>query len=389
MTTPRTALRHLVMATLFCLGTGHALAQVKVGVTIPLSGPVAMLGTGQKKAMEFYPTKIGDLSVEYVTLDDASDTTTAVNNARKLVAEHNVDVIIGSSTTPQCLAMVGPVAETETPQICLGSASAIVAPMDAKRKWVFKIPPNDAVYVDAIRAHMAATGVQKVAFIGFNDAFGEAWLKELNRLAGQGSFKMSAVEHYSRTDTSVLAQVMKVMAVQPDAVVIVASGSPAALPVITLRERGYKGKVYLNASVATKEFFDTAGPAADGALLTVGVGLVAEQVPDSHPLKKLNLEFKQRYEAKFGAGSFNIFSQQGFDAFRILERAVPLAAAKAKPGTKAFKTALRDAIEGIKDLYGNTGIYSFTPDDHSGLDRRALVMGRVEKGRLVYVPDVR
>lgn len=384
---------HSLLATALAASLGWmssaALAQVKIGVTIPLSGPVAMLGTGQKKAMDFYPTKIGDLSVEYITLDDASDTTTAVNNARKLISEHNVDLVLGSSTTPQCLAMVGPVAETETPQICLGSASAIVAPMDAKRKWVFKIPPNDAVYIDAIRAHMVGTGVKKVGFIGFNDAFGEAWLKELNRLAAQGPFKMSAVEYYTRTDSSVLAQVMKVLATQPDAIIIVASGSPAALPVATLRERGYKGKIYLNASVATKEFFDTAGPAADGALLTVGVGLVAEQVPDSNPLKKLNLDFKQRYEGKFGPGSFNIFAQQGYDAYRILEKAVPVAAAKAKPGTKAFKVALRDAIEGIKDLYGNTGIYSFTPEDHSGLDRRALVLAKVEKGRLVYVPDLR
>jgi len=362
-------------------------AQVKVGATIPLTGPVAMLGLGQQKAMQMYADKVGGLGIEYVVLDDASDTTAAVTNVKKLTAEHNVDVIVGSSSTPQCLAMLDAIAQAEVPTICLGSASAIVSPMDDKRKWVFKIPPNDEVWIEGMARHMKANGVHRLGFIGFNDAFGEAWLQGMNKLAAKYGIEMVAAERYGRTDSSVVAQVLKVLMKKPDAVLIAASGTPAALPTMTLRERGFKGKIYLNASIATKEFMDTAGKAADGALLSIGVGLVGEQVPDSNPLKQLNLDFKARYEEKFGKGSFNIFAMQGYDAFRILERALPIAAKAAKPGTREFRLALRDAIESVRDLHGNTGIYNFSPSDHSGLDTRAVVMAEIRDKQLNYVPE--
>lgn len=366
---------------------GAATAQVKVGATIPLTGPVAMLGLGQQKAMQMYGDRVGDLSIQYITLDDASDTTAAVNNVKKLTDEHAVDVIVGSSSTPQCLAMLDAVAQAEVPTICLGSASAIVEPMDAKRKWVFKIPPNDAVWIEAMIKHMKANGVHRLGFIGFNDAFGESWLQAMNALAPKYGVEVVAAERYGRTDSSVVAQVLKVLMKKPDAVLIAASGTPAALPTMTLRERGFKGKLYLNASIATKEFMETAGKAADGALLSIGVGLVADQAPDSNPLKKLNQDFKAAYEAKFGAGTFNIFAMQGYDAFRILQLALPVAAKTATPGTKEYRIALRDAIEGIHGMHGNTGIYSFSATDHSGLDTRAVVMAEIQGGKLDYVAE--
>lgn len=364
-----------------------AAAQVKIGATIPLTGPVAMLGLGQQKAMQMYGDKAGDQSLQYIVLDDASDTTTSVTNVKKLTAEHNVDLIIGSSSTPQCLAMLDAVAQAQVPTICLGSASAIVTPMDDKRKWVFKIPPNDEVWIEGMIKHMHKTGVKRLGFIGFNDAFGEAWLQATTKLAPQHGIELVATERYGRTDSSVVAQVLKLQMKKPDAVIIAASGTPGALPTITLRERGYKGQIYLNASIATKEFMETAGTAADGALLSIGVGLVADQVPDSNPLKKLNQEFKQAYEEKFGQGSFNIFAMQGYDAFRILQQAVPEAAKTAKPGTPEYRAALRDAIESVHDLYGNTGIYNFSAQDHSGLDTRAVVIAEIQKGVMNYVPE--
>lgn len=362
-------------------------AQVKIGTTIPLTGPAAMLGLGQQKAMQMYGDKAGDLSLQYITLDDASDTTVAVVNAKKLATEHKVDVIIGSSTTPQCLAMLDTVSQAKVPTICLGSASAVVAPMDDMRKWVFKIPPNDEVWIEGMLQHMQKTGIKRLGFIGFNDAFGEAWLKGTTKLAPKYGIELVATERYNRGDSSIVAQVLKLQMQKPDAVIVAASGTPGALPTLTLRERGYKGKIYLNASVATKEFMITAGSSADGALLSVGVGLVAEEVPDSNPLKQLNLEFKKAYEDKFGQGSFNIFAMQGYDAFRILQKAVPEAAKHAKPGTPEYRAALRDAIESIRDLYGNTGIYSFSAQDHSGLDTRAVVIAEIQGGVMKYVPQ--
>ena len=214
-----------------------------------------------------------------------------------------------------------------------------------------------------------------------------SWLQAVSKLAPKYDVDVVAAERYGRTDSSVVAQVLKVLMKKPDAVLIAASGTPAALPTMTLRERGFKGDIYLNASIATKEFMETAGTAADGALLSIGVGLVADQVPDSNPLKKLNQDFKAAYEAKFGQGTFNIFAMQGYDAFRILQQALPIAAKTAQPGTPEYRIALCDAIESIQDLHGNTGIYSFSPTDHSGLDTRAVVMAEIQDGKLNYVPE--
>lgn len=382
----RHASRWLVAAVLASAAL-PALAQLKVGTTIPLTGPAAVLGIGQRSALGMYPETIGGMKVEYITLDDASDTTMAVTNTRKLITEHNVDIVIGSSTSPQALAMIDVVAEAQVPMIALGTSTRIVDPVDAKRRWVYKIPPNDAIWIAGMVQHMVATGVKSVAFIGFNDAFGEGWLQELTRLAREKNIAIAAVERFNRTDTSVTAQMLKVQAANADAVMVVASGTPAALPVITLKDRGYQGKVYLNAAIASREFLQLAGKAAEGAFLTVGVALVNDQIPEANPLRKVNAEYVARFEQKMGKANLNIFAIQGYDPARILERAVPEALKRAKPGTREFRAALRDSIEGVRDLVANTGIYNFSPTDHSGLDSRAVVLVRIENGWFKYVPQ--
>jgi len=386
MTRTHRAARWLAAAALVSAALPVA-AQLKVGTTIPLTGPAAVLGIGQRSAMGMYPDTIAGLKVEYITLDDASDTTMAVTNARKLVSENNVDIVVGSSTSPQALAMIDVVADAQVPMIALGTSTRIVDPVDAKRRWVFKIPPNDAIWIGGMVRHMVANGVKSVAFIGFADAFGESWLQELQKATKEKNIAIAAVERFNRTDTSVTAQVLKIQASNADAVMVVASGTPAALPVITLKDRGYKGAVYLNAAIASREFLQLAGKAAEGALLTVGVALVNDQIPDSNPLKKVNGEYVARFEQKMGKQNLNIFAIQGYDVARILERAVPEAARRAKPGTREFRAALRDAIEGVRDLVANTGIYNFSPTDHSGLDERAVVLVRVESGWFRYVPQ--
>jgi branched-chain amino acid transport system substrate-binding protein len=377
-----------ILGAALALTASAALAQtVKVGVTIPLSGPAADLGIGQKNVMALYPDHVGDIKIQYIVLDDASDTTRSVINTKKLISENKVDVIIGSSTSPQCLAMIDPVAEAKTPMIALGSSYHIVQPMDPKRKWVFKVPANDDVWIRGMIKHMLDHGVKTAGFIGFNDAFGQSWYNSFKAISAKNGIKLVDAEFYQPTDTSVTAQVLKLTVAKPDIVLIAASGTPAALPVIALHQRGYRGKVYLNAAAASREFLKTAGKSANGALLTVGLSLVWQQMPDSNPLKSVNAAFVKRYEAKYGKNSMNLFASQGYDAARFLERAIPEAAKVAAPGTPEFRAALRDALENMKDLQANTGVYNMTPEDHSGLDLRAVVMAEIKDGQFKYLPE--
>jgi len=360
------------------MGTaGLAAAQVKIGVTLSATGPAASLGIPEKNTIALLPKEIAGQSVQYIVLDDASDTSKAVQNTHKLIDEDHVDAIIGSSVTPNSLAMLDVVAQGKTPMISLAASAAIVEPMDAKRQWAFKTPQNDSLMADAIAGYMEKQGVKTVGFVGFTDAYGDSWFKEFSAAAAKHNLKIVANERYNRTDSSVTGQVLKLMSASPDAVLIAGSGTPAALPATTLKDRGYKGKIYQTHGVANNDFLRVCGKDCDGELLPAGPILVADQLPDSNPVKKSALAYKAAYEKAYGAGTVATFGGHAWDAGQMLERAIPVALKSGKPGTEAFRVALRSALENVKELPLSHGIMNTTPTNHNGLDDRARVIVEV------------
>ena len=322
------------------------------------------------------PTSIGGQKVNYIVLDDATDPTAASKNARKLASEDKVDVIIGSSTTPTSTAVLEVAAETKTPQIAL----APFAPAADKAAWVFQMPQDFGIMAGAVVDHMLSKGVKTVAFIGYSDGYGELWLRVMNSVTPAKGIKMAEIERYNRTDTSVTGQILKIMSANPDAVLVVGSGTPAALPQATLVERGYKGHIYQTHGVANQDFLRVGGKNVEGAVLPIGPILVPEQLPDSNASKKVALNYIKLYEAKYGADSRNSFGAHAWDAGLLLEQAIPVALKTAKPGTPEFRAALREAMENVKEMPATHGVFSFSASDHKGLDRRAVVMVRVENG---------
>jgi branched-chain amino acid transport system substrate-binding protein len=357
-----------------------ASAQVKVGVTVSATGPQASLGVPEVNAIGLLPKEIGGEKVEYTILDDRSDTTQVVANTRKLIAE-NVDVIIGSSTTPNTLAMIGPVAEGQTPVVSLASSARLISPMDDQKRWIFKTPHSDSHMASAIADHASKNGVKKIAFIGFNNALGDAFSDEITRYAGQKNIQVVANERYAPNDTSVLGQVLKLLAANPEAIVIGASGTPAALPAIALAQRNYAGKIYFNHGVSNNDFVRVCAKNCDNAYVPTGPVMVAEQLPDSNSVKKNALSFVKEYEGKFGAGSVSIFAAYSADTGLILGQAIPVALKKAKPGTIEFRQALRDAIESVQGLATTTGIVNMSAQDHVGLGFDAPVMAQIAGGK--------
>ncbi len=384
MSAPRTPFGRLarpLLALALALSSGLAAAQIKVGITLSTTGPAASLGIPERNAVALMPRTIAGVAIEYIVLDDASDPVKAVQNARKLIGDDKVDVLLGSSTTPNSLAMVDVAAEGKTPQISIASSLRIVDPVDAKRAWVFKTPQNDAHMMTAMSQHMADKGIKKVGIIGFNDAYGEGVISEFGKLAPVRKIDVAVVERYARTDTSVTGQVLKLLATNPDAVLIAASGTPAALPARTLKERGYKGQIYFTDGVVNNDFLRVGGKDLEGALLPAGPVVVAKDLPDSNPIKKVALGFAKQYEAANGAGSMNSFAAHGWNAWLMLERALPVALKSgAKPGTEAFRAALRDALEGIKELVTTHGVMTMSKTDHMGFDQRARVMVEIKNG---------
>ena len=363
-----------------CLAATLAHADINVGVTVSATGPAASLGIPEKNTIALMPKTIAGQKVNYIVLDDASDTTAATANARKLVTEHKVDLILGSTTTPNSLAMLDLVSEAQTPTISLAASARIVEPQDAKRRWVFKTPQNDIMMSLAIAEHMANAGVKTVAFIGFADAYGEGWYQEFSKAAGLKKLQVVANERYARNDTSVLGQVLKLTAAKPDAVLIAGSGTPAALPAKTLKERGYAGRIYQTHGVANADFLRVGGADMNGTFLPAGPVLVADQLPASNPVKKSALAYVAAYEAAYGKGTVSTFGAHAWDAGLLMSAAIPVALKKAQPGTPAFRAALRDALEAVKEAPGAHGIVNMSPSDHLGFDQRARVMVQIENG---------
>jgi branched-chain amino acid transport system substrate-binding protein len=355
-------------------------ADINVGVTLSATGPAASLGIPEKNTFALMPTTIGGQKVNYIVLDDASDTTTAVKNTKKLIAENKVDVIVGSTITPNSLAMIDIAAEAETPMIAMAASARIIEPMDAKRAWVFKTPQNDAQMATAIVEHMTNNNVQTVAYIGFADAYGEGWWNEFAKIAEVRKIKIVGNERFNRADTSVTGQILKILSAKPDAVLVGGAGTPAALPQKSLKEKGYKGIMYQTHGVANADFLRVCGKDCEGTFLPAGPVLVAAQLPDSNPIKKVAQEYVTKYEAAHGKGSVSTFGAHAWDAGKLLSSAIPEALKKAKPGTPEFRKALRDALENTKNLTATHGVFNLSAQDHLGFDQRARVMVKIEGG---------
>lgn len=366
----------LASALLASLACAASAQEVTVGVTLGATGPGASLGIHYKNAFQLFPKTLGGHPVKYIILEDATDPANAAKNARKLIAEDKVDVIMGSVSVPSTTQVAQIATEAKTPMIAL---SPVALPPD-KLEWTFVVPQPVPLMMSAVVEHMKAKGVKTVGYVGFSDSWGDLVLKALEQHANPAGIKVVTNERYARADTSVTGQVIKVLAANPDAVVVGGSGTGGALPHLGLVERGYKKQIYHNHGTVNREFIKVGSKAVEGAIAPTGPLIVPEELPADNPIKKVAGDFIQRYEQTFGAGSRNAFAGYSYDGFLLLNAAVPAAMAKAKPGTPEFRSALRDALESAKNVVGGHGVYSMTAKDHTGLDNRARVLVQVKDG---------
>lgn len=358
------------------IGTSCALADINIGVSVSATGSAAVLGAPQKNTAELLPTSIGGEKVNWIILDEASDPTAAVTNVSKLINENKVDLIIGGSTTPAVLAAAGGATESKTPLIALAPNST-----DGERlRWTFTVPQPFSLMAEGILEHMKANNMKTLGVIGYADGYGETWIKALEAVIGKYGVTLGPIERFQRTDTSVTGQAVKLIAAKPDAILVVASGAPAAMPHISLIERGYRGQIYQTHGAPSPAFLKIGGKSVEGGILVAGPLIEWTQLTNSHPSKTACAEYSKLYEARFGAGTLSSFGGHMWDAWALASRAIPIARKKAKPGTAEFRAALRDTIEAEKEVVGVHGVFNMSPSNHSGHDRRARVLLRVSNG---------
>ena len=354
--------------------------EIVIGISISTTGPAAALGIPERNALEFVPKEIGGVPLKVIVLDDGGDSTNATTNARRFVTESKADVIMGSATTPPSIAISNVANEAGIPHI--GLAPFPITPERAK--WSIDMPQAVPIMGKVLYAHMKAHNIKTVGYIGYSDSYGDLWFNDLKKQGEPLGLQIVDEERFARPDTSVAGQVLKLVAANPDAVLVGASGTAAGLPQTALRERGYKGLIYQTHGAASMDFIRIAGASAEGVIMSAGPVMNPEGQPDSALTKKPGLALNTAYEAKYGPNSRSQFAGHSYDAFEVLKRIIPVALQSARPGTSEFREAIRQAFMSEHEIAASQGVYNWTEKDRSGLDDRSRILLTVKDGK--YVP---
>jgi branched-chain amino acid transport system substrate-binding protein len=379
----KTYLAVAALAAAFALPVASAQAQtneITIGISISTTGPAAALGIPERNALDFVPKEIGGVPLKLIVLDDGGDPTAATTNARRFVTESKADIIMGSCTTPPTIAVSTVANEAGIPH--LGLAPFPIN--DARAKWSVDLPQSIPIMAKVLYEHMKAHNIKTVGYIGYSDSYGDLWVNDFKVHGVPMGLTMTDEERFARPDTSVAGQVLKLIAANPDAILIGASGTAAALPQTALRERGYKGLIYQTHGAATMDFIRIAGPAAEGVIMSAGPVMSPETQPDSALTKKPGMTLNTAYEAKYGPNSRSQFAGHSYDAFEVLKRIIPVALKTAKPGTPEFREAIRQAFLSEKEIVASQGVYNWTEKDRYGLDDRSRILLTVKDGK--YIP---
>jgi branched-chain amino acid transport system substrate-binding protein len=372
-----------VVAVALALPASPAAAQtseITIGISISTTGPAAALGIPERNALEFVPKEIAGVPLKLIVLDDGGDPTNATTNARRFVTESKADIIMGSSTTPPTIAVSNVANEAGIPHF--GLSPFPITPERAK--WSVVMPQPVPIMGKVLYEHMKAHNIKTVGYIGYSDSYGDLWFNDFRNQGIPMGMTLVDEERFARPDTSVAGQVLKLVAANPDAILIGASGTAAGLPQTALRERGYKGLIYQTHGAASMDFIRIAGPAAEGVIMAAGPVMSPETQPDSALTKKPGLALDTAYEAKFGPNSRSQFAGHSYDSFEVLKRIIPVALKTAKPGTPEFREAIRQAFLSEREIAASQGVYNWTEKDRSGLDDRSRILLTVKDGK--YVP---
>jgi branched-chain amino acid transport system substrate-binding protein len=357
-------------------------ADITVGLVTSMTGPGASIGIPYAKGTDAgvtFKDEVNGIKVKVVELDDASDPSTGSRDARKLIEQDKIDVLMGAGSTPTTLAIAAISHELKVPMLALAPTGEISGDAGA---WLVSIPQPPPMMVTAVAERMKATGAKTVGYFGFNDAWGDLVYNALKKVADPAGIQIVANERYARADTSVTAQALHIVAAAPEVVMMGGSGTPGALPFIALAERGYKGQIYGTHALINPDFVRVGGSAVEGVICPAGPVVVAEQLPDSNPTKKVSLEYQAAYQKANNEPARGGLGPYAFDAWLImLDSAKRALATGAQPGTPEFRTALRDAIQTTKEVVGTHAVYNFKPGTTSGVDERAQVLVKLVDGK--------
>jgi branched-chain amino acid transport system substrate-binding protein len=357
-------------------GASHVSAQIKIGSVLSVTGPASFLGDPEKKTLEMYVDEInakGGVNGQKLALtvyDDGGDANNARTFATRLVEDDKIAAMVGGTTTGSTLAMIPVFEDAQIPFISLAGAIQIIEPV---RKWVFKTPHTDKMACEKIFADLKHRGLTTIALISGTEAFGKSMRDQCVAVAPKSGITIAHEESYGPRDSDMTPQLTNIRN-KPGVQAVVNAGFGQGPAIVTrnYRQLGIGVPLYQSHGVASKQFIELAGPAADGVRLPAAALLVADKLPDGDPQKPVVLSYTKAYQAKTGQ-AVSTFGGHAYDGLMILTEAMQRA-------KSADKSKVRDEIEKTKGFIGTGGIVNMSPTDHMGLDLSAFRMLEIKGG---------
>ena len=366
-------------ATMLASAAVQAADPIKIGTFLSVTGPASFLGDPELRTLQMYVDELNagggvlGRKLELVHYDTAGQAKEAVTFVKRLIQNDAVDVIVGGSSTGDTMAAIPEVEKAEIPLLSLAGGVEIVEPV---KKWVFKTPHTDRMAAIRIFEDMKKRGITKLALITGDGGFDKSGRKQVLELAPKYGLEIVADESYGNKDTDMTTQLTKIRATDAQAILNFGFGAAPAIVTRNVRQLGIALPVYQSHGVASKKFIEMAGDAAEGVRLPAAALVVAEQLADTDPQKKVLLDYKTRFEAKHGEVS--TFGGHAYDGLFIAVEAIERA-----KGTD--KAKVRDEIERTKGFVGTAGVFNMTPEDHMGLSVDAFKLLEVRKGNWVII----
>ena len=359
---------------LLMAGVVFAAPSVKIGALFSVSGPASFLGEPERNTAEMMVAEINKAGgrkgrkLELIVYDTQGDATKAVQAANKLIKDDKVVAIIGPSTTGDSMAVIPVVEKAEIPLISCAAGIKITDPV---KKWVFKTAQNDALAVMKIYKNLQKQKINKIAILTVSDGFGSSGREQLKLQAKEFDIKIISDETYSPSDKDMTVQLTKIRQSEAQAIVCWGTNPGPAIVARNAKQLGIKIPLYMSHGVSSKKFIELAGVGAEGIILPSGRVIVADQLPKSDPQKKALMNYVNKYREHYKVEGDH-FGGHAYDAIMLLKKAMEQAGFS--------PAAIRDQFEKTKKVAGIGGTFSFSPQDHAGLNSDAFVLVQVEKG---------
>ncbi len=352
---------------------------IKVGTFLAVTGPASFLGDPELKTLQMYIESINanggvdGRKVELIHYDTGGKAKEAVKFAKRLIKKDRVDVIVGGSTSGSTMSVIPLAQKNQIPFISLAGSVKIIDPV---KKWVFKTPHTDRMAASKIFEDMKKRGISKIALISGNGGFGKSGRGQSLALAPSYGLTVVADESYGKKDTDMTTQLTKIRNSDAEAILNFGFGSGPAIVTKNVRQLGIELPLYQSHGVASKKYIELAGSAAEGVRLPAAALLVASSLNDNDPQKKVLVDYKSRFEAKYG--SVSTFGGHAYDGLLMALEAIDRA-------NSTDKKKVRDEIEKTANFIGTGGIFTMSSSDHLGLGLDAFKMLEIKNGNWTIV----